>query len=368
MMEAFLRNTLELALLSAPWLLAGLLAAGLIRAWLPMELVGRSLGGRGPGAVTRAALIGAPLPLCSCGTLPAALALRRSGASKASTTAFLIATPETGVDSVAISWVMLGPFLAILRPLVAIVSAVTAGLLVGRTERETGPPLPAVGLPVTTAGPCGGGSCCTETAPAAAAAKTPGPLGRTLEGLRYAFTDLWDDLVPWLVVGIAAAGLVLTLAPPGLLAEWGSGLPAMLLIMLISVPMYVCATASTPLALAMLYAGVSPGTVLVFLLAGPASNLAGIILVRRELGGRALAAYLAGVGGISLLAGLGLDAAMDYGHWDLLAGMARPGAGEQELPFMLQLFSLLVLLVAAVKPFRRYLVRGKASEDGGCCG
>jgi uncharacterized membrane protein YraQ (UPF0718 family) len=368
-MELFLKNTLDLAFLSAPWLLVGLVAAGLIRAWLPMEVVGRALGGRGLGAVTRAALIGAPLPLCSCGTLPAALSLRRSGASRASTTSFLIATPETGVDSVAISWVMLGPFMAVLRPLAAIVSAIIAGLLVGRTEKAAPPSALQVELPAVAPAGCDGGSCCSNTAGSGPADR--GPAGfwrRTLDGLRYAFSDLWDDLVLWLVIGIAAAGLVLTLAPPALLAQWGSGLPAMLLIMLISVPMYVCATASTPLALAMLYAGVSPGTVLVFLLAGPASNLAGIILVRRELGSRALIAYLTGVGGVSLLAGLGLDAAAGHWGWDVLAGMARPGKGEQEISFMFQLFSLVVLLIAAVKPFRRYLVRGKAGEDGSCCG
>ena len=92
--------------MSAPWLLLGLIAAGLVHAWVPMDMVGKMLGGSGPGAVVRAALIGAPLPLCSCGTLPAAFSLHRSGASRASTTSFLIATPETGVDSVALSWVL----------------------------------------------------------------------------------------------------------------------------------------------------------------------------------------------------------------------------------------------------------------------
>ena len=157
-MELFLQNTLTLALLSAPWLFIGLLAAGLIRAWLPMELVGRSMGGAGFGAVLRAALIGAPLPLCSCGTLPAAFSLRRSGASKASTTSFLIATPETGVDSVALSWVLLGPFMALLRPVAAIISAIGAGLLVGRAEGEAVPRTPE--LQVTAAESCCSDACC----------------------------------------------------------------------------------------------------------------------------------------------------------------------------------------------------------------
>jgi len=370
-MELFLENTLELALVSAPWLLFGLVAAGLIRAWLPMELVGRSLGGSGLVPVAKAALIGAPLPLCSCGTLPAAMSLHRSGASRASTTSFLISTPETGIDSVALSWVLLGPFMAILRPVSAVISAISAGLLVGRTEtsvsRESAP---GESVQHAAAESCGSGSCCVRPTPPKTDTTTPRPglWIRTLDGLKYAFTDLLDDLALWLAVGIAAAGLVVTLVPPDMLSGWGSGLGAMLLVMVISVPMYVCATASTPLAHAMLFAGVSPGTVLVFLLAGPASNLASLALVRRELGGRALAAYLVGVGGVSVLLGLGLDALIGATGLDLLSGIADADTGRHELPVILSVLSLLILVIASVKPFRRYLIHGKAGEDGNCCG
>ena len=365
MIEQLIANTLELALLSAPWLILGLVVAGLIKAFLPVDLVGRSLGGSNLGAVTRAALIGAPLPLCSCGTLPAAFALRRSGASKASTTSFLIATPETGVDSVALSWVLLGPLMAVVRPLAALVSAIAAGLLVGRTEQHEGlPPAAAGDSRIPVGGSCAAGACCAPVVPAAPADSAWRRLGG---GLRYAFSDLLDDLAAWLAVGILAAGAVVTWVPQDLLAEWGSGLPAMLLIMLISVPMYVCATASTPLAHAMLFAGVSPGTVLVFMLAGPASNLAGLLLVYRELGRRALLAYLFGVAGVSLLIGLGLDLLIDLAGLDVLVGLNR-GAGEEEIPFTVSLLSLVVLLAFAVKPLRRFLVRGKAGDGGGCCG
>ena len=362
-MSTFLENSLALALDSAPWLLFGLLAAGLIRAWLPIRLVGDRLGQSGFMPVLRAALVGAPLPLCSCSTLPAAISLRRAGASRASTTSFLIATPETGVDSVALSWVLLGPLMALVRPLSAIVSAVAAGLLVGWSERTQEPEAVAPAVPADTCG-----SCCSGTGEPAVDAPPQSPLRRTLEGLRYAFTDLLDDLSLWLLLGLLAAGLVMTLAPPGLLSEWGSGPLAMLLIMLVSVPMYVCATASTPLAHAMLFAGVSPGTVLVFLLAGPASNLAGLFLVRRELGGRALAAYLFGVGGVSILLGLALDAALGMAGIDVLAGLARVGDSSDELPVALSMFCLLILVVMAVRPLRRYVMGGKVKEDGSCCG
>ncbi|MEJ1435703.1 MAG: SO_0444 family Cu/Zn efflux transporter [Candidatus Sedimenticola sp. (ex Thyasira tokunagai)] len=362
-MEQFLNNSLALALDSAPWLLFGLLAAGLIRAWLPMDLVGRSLGGSGFGPVVRAALIGAPLPLCSCSTLPAAFSLRRSGASRASTTSFLIATPETGVDSVALSWVLLGPFLAVIRPLAAIVSAITAGLMVGFTETDESPNGTTETIPVSScnsAGECG----CAKTDEGES--KPSGWVERTFEGIGYAFTDLLDDLSLWLLVGILVAGLVVTLAPPDLLTEWGSGLAAMLLIMLISVPMYVCATASTPLALAMLYAGVSPGTVLVFLLAGPATNFAGLVLVKRELGKSALFAYLAGICGASLLLGLLLDGAVTLFAFDPLMGMSQSDGAEEEVG-LISMFSLLLLVVLAIKPLRRRLAGDKGGDGGSCC-
>ena len=367
MVAEFLDNSWRLALLSAPWLLLGLVAAGLIRAWLPTQLVGRALGGSGLPSVTRAALVGAPLPLCSCGTLPAAMSLYRSGASRASTTSFLIATPETGVDSVALSWVLLGPFMALLRPLAAVVSAVTAGLLVGCAEMRDTRHGALVNLPQAGSACCSTVTCCDE-GQTATEGGSHGFWRRTLDGLVYAFSDLLDDLALWLAVGILAAGLVVTLLPPDLLANWGSGFFAMLLVLTISVPMYVCATASTPLAHAMLFAGVSPGTVLVFLLAGPASNLASLALVRRELGSRALLAYLFGVGGVSILLGLGLDALTAGFGLDPLAGMARHGLSDDGVSIGVAVFSLLILVVAGVPPLRRHLYKGRGGADGGCCG
>ena len=365
MITTLIENSLHLALDSAPWLLFGLVAAGLIHAWLPMQLVGRALGGSGPMAVIKAALIGAPLPLCSCGTLPAAVSLSRAGASRASTTSFLISTPETGVDSVALSWVLLGPVMALLRPLAAIISAVSAGLMVGATETREGQVQP---LEPATAGPACDTACCNSPSAAGEDPVVSGIWRRTSDGLRYAFTDLLDDLALWLLVGILAAGAVVTLVPPDLLVGWGSGLGAMLLILLISVPMYVCATASTPLAHAMLFAGVSPGTVLVFLLAGPASNIASLALVRRELGGRALAAYLFGICGVSILLGLALDGVIALYAIDVLAGSALTGDMADEPPVALAALSLLLLVGFGIKPMRRYIVSGKGGDGGGCCG
>ncbi|MDU7807885.1 MAG: permease, partial [Serratia marcescens] len=141
-----LKNFIDLFLDSAPWLLLGLILAGLLKVFVPMAWMQKQLGGHGFKTVVKAALLGAPLPLCSCGVIPAAVGLRRSGASKAATTSFLVSTPETGVDSVTVSYVLLGPFMAIVRPIAAITSAIVAGLLVGRDDDDGKPAAKAEAL------------------------------------------------------------------------------------------------------------------------------------------------------------------------------------------------------------------------------
>ncbi len=300
-----LRNLLDLYLEAAPWLLLGLMMAGLIKAWLPEGLLRRKLGEGRFLPILKATLIGAPLPLCSCGVLPAAMGLRRSGASRSSTLAFMISTPETGPDSIALTYALLGPFMAVARPIAAIVSALFTGLLNSLIVDREVPAKAALTLPVVGAPAvcgCGDGACRVPTSEA-----SPLPWRRSLNGLRYAFTDILDDIWQWLLAGLVLAALVMTYLPPDTLAGWGSGLPAMLMMLLIGIPMYICATASTPLAAAMILAGVSPGTVLVFLLAGPATNLATMGVIQREMGMRTLALYLAGISLSSTLLGLATD-------------------------------------------------------------
>jgi uncharacterized protein len=346
-----LQNTLALFLDAAPWLLFGLLAAGLIKAWVPQEAMSRWLGGRGPWPVTKAALLGAPLPLCSCGVLPAALGLRRAGASKGATVSFLIATPETGVDSIAVSYALLGPFMAVVRPIAAVLNAIFAGLLAALV-----PEAPAAVPAPRAAASCGCADACAAPAPRPAA--QPGALPRAVAGMRYAMTDVLDDIAPWLAFGLLLAGVVATAVPPMALAAWGSGLPAMLVMLLVGVPMYICATASTPFAAALLLAGVSPGTVLVFLLAGPATNVATLGIVRRELGNGVFLTYLAGIALGSIGLGLATDVAVERLGIDIVAQLAEVG---EFVPTWLAAASALVLTVFAVRPVRRLLLRDRVA-------
>jgi uncharacterized protein len=340
----FLHETLSIALAAAPWLLLGLLAAGLVKALIPEAMLQRWLGGRGLGAVSRAAVIGAPLPLCSCGAIPTALALHRGGAGRGPATAFLIGTPGIGVDSVAISYALLGPFMMAARALGAVSTAIATGMLVG-AARETG--MPRHGATQTD---CCSGGC---DAPAQEGSEQP-MYTRLAGGLRYAFTDVLDDISVWLLIGLLVAGIMIAFMPPEALAAYGSGLLPMLFMALVGVPMYICATAATPIAAGLILAGVSPGTALVFLLAGPITSMATLGVLRREMGNGALARYLTGIVVSSVLLGMVADLLVTRAGLDIAGQM---GAARELLPEWLGWIALVFLVVLAVRPARQALGR-----------
>ncbi len=341
-MVEILENTLDLSLEAAPWLLLGLVLAGAIRALIPQALMQRWLGGSGLWPVTKAALVGAPIPICSCGVVPAAISLRKSGASTGSTLSFLIATPETGVDSVALTYALMGPFMAVVRPVASVLSAIGVGATSALAERRDASPreqLPAIS------------ACCCQTKERCAD-DPDGPKhpGETLaSGLRYAFSDLYDEIVPWLALGLLAAGIVLTFVSPDMLGEMGSGLPAKIVMFLVGIPMYICASASTPLAASLLLAGVSPGTVLVFLLAGPATNLGTIGIIRREFGNRVLTSYLVGLAAFTIIAGSITDLLASGFAIDIAAQLQE---GQHLFPVWLQASAMAFLVVFAIPRLR----------------
>ena len=378
----FLTHFYQLFLESAPWLLFGLIVAGVLKVFIPMAWMNKQLGGHDAKTTIKAALIGAPLPLCSCGVIPAAIGLRRAGASKAATTSFLVSTPETGIDSMSVSYVLLGPFMTIVRPVSAIFSAIVAGLLVGKDE-ETKNLTPQ---PKETSSCCSStskeevktekntccssktqavtksenASCCASKAPPEAkveakekaesassccAKKDTKPASVSLfkklkQGLLFSSTNLINDITLWLLVGLSFAALVQAYLPDEFLAQWGDGILAMLVMVLVSIPMYICATASTPIAAGLLLAGVSPGAVLVFMLAGPATNIATLGVVTKELGKKALLSYLTGVIGGALLCGYLVNIAVAQ-----FAIQVAPQIGHQHalLPSWLTLSSAAIL-------------------------
>lgn len=337
MFTDIIREATAMYLEAAPWLILGIVAAGLVQAFVPEGLLSRWLGKDAKFPIVKAAIIGAPLPLCSCGVLPAAVGLRREGASKGATVSFLIATPETGPDSVAVSYALLGPVMAVARPIAAVLSAIFAGLLTNVLSR--GEMDEVQGSPALEA-------CC---APKVSGVKSPTAksLGvkqpwrkRIVDGMHYAFTDILDDIALWLAIGLMVAGVLMAFVPPLGLAEIGGGFPAMLVMLVVGVPLYVCATASTPIAAGLIAAGVSPGAALVFLLAGPATNVATLGVVGKDLGPRALVGYLGGIGISALTMGLGFDALLSAFDIDIVVQME---ASAQTISEPLKLASGLIL-------------------------
>ena len=307
----------------APYLLLGFFMAGLLSTLISAERVERHLGGRGVWPVIKAALLGMPIPLCSCAVIPVSASLRRHGASKGSTVSFLISTPETGVDGIAATWGVMGGAFAIFRVVVALVSGVIGGLAVEFLDRPDAAAktsaLRSASRSRDGAGP--GAPVCTDSC----CAVGQGGGGKIRRMFEYGFVDLPQDIGRSLLLGLAVAA-VISLVPTGYFKHslLGGGIVAMLAMAAMAGPVYVCATASVPVAMGFILAGVSPGAALVFLMVGPATNAATIAMVWKVMGRRTAVIYLLSVLGCAIAAGL----AMDYclGLWGLrVAGMAQGG-------------------------------------------
>ena len=279
---------LDIFLESAPYMLFGFFMAGLLRAFVPATLVQRHLGKSRTINVVKAAVFGIPLPLCSCGVIPAAAGLRRQGASKGATASFLISTPETGVDSIMVTYALLDPIMTLLRPLAAFVTAVVTGMSINALD-DTAPVPPKPALK-----PFG--------------EIRPSLWKRFLEGQRFAFMDILGDVGGSFMIGILIAGVITEYVSTDLVTTYlGTGILPLLAMVVVAAPLYVCATASTPIVAALALKGISPGAALVFLLAGPATNAASLTVVANLLGKRSAVLYLTSIIVVALLFGLGAD-------------------------------------------------------------
>ena len=274
----------------APYLLLGFLLAGLMHAFVPANLYRRYLGGDSFRSVLNAALLGIPLPLCSCGVIPTAMSLRKEGASKGATVSFLISTPQTGVDSMIATYSLMGLPFALLRPWVALMTALMGGSLVNWLDDKGN----------ETAG-------CTSSS----SVKEIGQLTFTQKiksALHYAFVEMMQDIGKWLMVGLVIAGLITVFVPDSFFAIFADKpLLSMLLVLAFAVPMYLCATGSIPIAVALMMKGLSPGTALVLLMAGPAVNAASMLVISKVMGRKTLMLYLLSIVSGAIGFGLGID-------------------------------------------------------------
>ena len=348
---------------SSIYILLGLVVSGLLRVFLNPGAVATHLGRGRYMSVFKAALLGIPLPLCSCGVLPAAASLKKQGANNGATTAFLISTPESGVDSISITYALLDPIMTVVRPVAAFSTAFVAGIaenLFGEKVGEGPVEPPDLRCPVD--GCCDGVGCPPEEH------ARHHTFGEKLKaGLKFAVGDVWADLAGWFFVGLILAGAIAAFFPEEWMTRFlGGGLTSMLLMLALGIPMYICATASTPIAAALIVKGVSPGAALVFLMAGPATNIASLTVLTGILGKRATGIYLAAIAVSCVFFGLATD--WFYGVFGISA-KAVVGQASEVFPEYIRLAGAVILLVLSIRPvaaiLRGFFAAGaRGSEHG----
>lgn len=316
------------------YILLGLLLAGLIQVFIPKERIIKYLGGRDIKSVFWAALFGIPLPLCSCAVLPTAVSLRKQGAARGATVSFLISTPESGIDSIAITYALIDPLMTIFRPLAAFITAFTAGIIENFFSEKEGKEGREEEICIF----------CEEENSHAHVHKLSFKLKR---GFHYAFIDLLADIAKWLLIGIVIAGIISYLIPQRIIENYlGYGWQAMFLILILSIPLYICATASTPIASALILKGMSPGVALVFLLTGPATNIASLTVISKFLGKRATLVYLVTICVSAIILGIVLNYIYLFFAIDIKATIGKAG---EVIPHYLKLFSAILLLFLMIR-------------------
>ncbi len=325
----FLTTLWDLTMEMAPYLLLGFLIAGLLNGVFSKDWLQRKMGKPGLGSSVKAALLGIPLPLCSCGVIPTGVSFYKQGASKGATSSFLISTPQTGVDSILVTYSLMGWAFAIVRPIIAFVTGVLGGIWADQGEQTA--------QNTTTAPTC---SDCDDDD------VQPTAQQHWFDRIfRYAFLTFLQDISRWLVLGLVLATLITMFVPEALFTEYLSR-PwlNMLIVLAASIPLYVCATASVPIAAALLLKGVSPGAALVFLMAGPATNVATLTVLWQTIGKRTTIKYLASI----MIGAVGFGLLIDYAlptSWFTYFTPEQTGAhGHHILPHWLMIGSGIILV------------------------
>ena len=315
----FLRESISLWIAVSPYLLLGMVFSGLLHVFLGKEVISRHLGKGNILSVIKATLLGIPLPVCSCGVIPLASSLRKDGAHKSSVLSFLVSTPTTGIDSFLATYSLLGPLFAIFRPLGALVSGVIVGgvdyVFGGRKEKLQEMPKHKH-IKISHSFKFG-------------------------EFLRFSFLEIPNDIGKWLLVGVFFGGLIAAALPDKIFSQYLSFPLDILVALIVSVPLYVCATGSIPIAAALIYKGLSPGAALVFLIAGPATNAITLSFVRAKLGKKSFYVYLGSIVGVAV----GLGFVFNW-LWNILGkNVAFIAAGGNIIPFEVRVACGIILFV-----------------------
>ena len=335
----YIEEFIDLSLEMAPWLLLGFIFAGILHVYMPKGSIRKYMGGKNLKSVFYASLLGIPLPLCSCGVIPTGIAFHKEGASKGSTVSFLISTPQTGVDSILATYSLLGLPFAILRPIVAFFSGIFGGAITNSVTRNdldekigNSPNLNSEEIESN---------------------------GKFKTMLKYAFHDFLMDIAKWLVIGLAVAALIAVLLPNDFFVSYlHNEFLSMLIVLAASIPLYVCATGSIPIAAVLMIKGLSPGAALVFLMAGPATNAATMAVIGKAINKKTLFVYLGSIVGSAMLFGWLTNQFLPR-EWFTFA-LDHVGHEHELLPYWLKISSAILLALLILNGyFRKYLIKSK---------
>ena len=267
MINNFSIEVAELFILIAPYLVMGFLISGLLYVFTSKEMITNNVGKPGLLSVIKASILGVPMPLCSCGVIPVATSMYKRGATKGSTLSFLISTPQTGVDSIILTWYQMGPQFAIIRPIIALITGILGGFI--------------------------GENFSDKEHQTTANISHEHQKKSLMDGLKYTFITLPQDIINPLIKGILISALIAIILPDTFFVDNKlTGFTAMLVIALASIPVYVCATASVPVAMILISKGLDPGAAFVYLMAGPATNAATISVIMNSLGKKMIYIYI----------------------------------------------------------------------------
>ena len=344
--QSFFISLLNVVCEMAPYLLLGFFIAGVLHVFVPQKFYANYLSRNNKLSVVWAALLGVPLPLCSCGVIPTAIGLRNEKASKGAIASFLIATPQTGIDSILATFSLMGLGFAIIRPMAALITGVCGGLLVNRLVREDDVKIDA------------SASCQVESG------------NRIWRVLKYAYYDMLRDIGLRLLIGLVVAALIQVAVPDEFFLSFGSQpLLQMLVILVIAVPMYICSTGSIPVAAALMMKGLSPGAALVMLMAGPAVNLASILVVHKSMGRRFTSIYLMTIVGFAVLFGLLLNATEIFNfQFSIINSQAACCMSATTLPNPFKIIcatvlTLLIIFALMMKLFSKFTSKKPLDPD-----
>jgi uncharacterized protein len=336
----YLNALWELTLEMSPYLLLGFLFAGILYVYFPKEKVTRYLGKNNFKSALNASLIGIPLPLCSCGVIPTGISFYKNGASKGSSVSFLISTPQTGVDSILATYALLGLPLAIIRPFIALVTGVLGGLVTNSIEKHEIANTPK--LPENQHSLRKGDN-------------------KVKTMLHYAFVEFLQDISKWLVIGLLLAALMAVLIPDDFFTNYmANEYLSMILVLAASIPLYVCATGSVPIAAVLLMKGLSPGAAIVFLMAGPATNAATMTVIGKVMGKRTLFSYMVSIIGGALVFGILVNELLPREWFTDHMVHIHDGHGSHLIPQWLAVASSILLILLLINGYaQKYLIKKK---------